>query len=414
MARLFDIRYGGFGTAPKFPHPAACEFLLARWHDTREDWIREVVEKTLTAMARGGIRDHVGGGFHRYAVDERWIVPHFEKMAYDNAELLHAFLSGYAALGTPLFKEVAQGIVDWVLAVLADRERGAFYTSQDADTGFGDDGDYWTWTPEEARAALSEREFAVAARVFDIQDAGEMHHNPKKNVLWWRQSPAGDDEWPILKDALRKLAAARGRHQPLLGPRSLGRPSGRRGRFLRHRTGPGRSRLSRHAGQARAGLPDPIGEWRRGACARPAVGVDRRRGVAPAARPPAGIVRRRSRGALALRSHAAARDRIGAQPRDAHRGGGSARSGSGVRDAPRRPAGLPAAQSRGAQDGRPTGRHRVRRHHLLAARRDSRGASRSAAVKARVLGRTGLRVGELGFGAWAIGGNQYGNAYGPA
>ena len=211
MARLFDIRYGGFGTAPKFPHPAACEFLLGRWHDTREDWIRDVVEKTLTAMARGGIRDHVGGGFHRYAVDERWIVPHFEKMAYDNAELLHAYLSGYAALGTPLFKEVAQGIVDWVLAVLADRERVAFYTSQDADTGFGDDGDYWTWTPEEARAALSEREFAVAARVFDIQDAGEMHHNPKKNVLWWRQSPAGDDEWPILKDALRKLEAARGR-----------------------------------------------------------------------------------------------------------------------------------------------------------------------------------------------------------
>src|SRR2546426_5767189 len=70
MARLFDIRYGGFGTAPKFPHPAAVQFLLARWHDTREDWMREVVEKTLAGMAKGGIRDHVGGGFHRYAVDE--------------------------------------------------------------------------------------------------------------------------------------------------------------------------------------------------------------------------------------------------------------------------------------------------------------------------------------------------------
>ncbi|PYP32843.1 MAG: hypothetical protein DMD47_03015 [Gemmatimonadetes bacterium] len=211
------------------------------------------------------------------------------------------------------------------------------------------------------------------------------------------------------------MAAARGRHHALLRPRSLGRPRGRGrgGRLLRHRTGPGRPRLSRHTGQARAGLPDPIGEWRRGACAGPAVGVDRRRGVAPAARPPAGIVRRRGRRALAVRSYAAARDRLGAQPRDAHRGGGPARSGSGVRDAPRRPAGLPAAQSRGAQDGRPTGRHRVRRHHLLAAHRDSRGASRSAAVKARVLGRTGLRVGELGFGAWAIGGNQYGNSYGP-
>ena len=212
MARLFDIRYGGFGTAPKFPHPAACEFLLARWHDTREDWIREVVEKTLTAMARGGIRDHVGGGFHRYAVDERWIVPHFEKMAYDNAELLHVYLSGYAALGTPLFKEVAQGIVDWVLAVLADRERGAFYTSQDADTGFGDDGDYWTWTPDEVRDALQdEKAYQVVRHVYDVETEGEMHHNPRKNVLWWRESPAGDDEWPILHDALRKLRAARAR-----------------------------------------------------------------------------------------------------------------------------------------------------------------------------------------------------------
>src|SRR5437773_538595 len=86
MARLFDIRYGGFGTAPKFPHAGACEFLLARWGDTRLDWAREVVEKTLDGMARGGIRDHLGGGFHRYSVDERWIVPHFEKMSYDNSE----------------------------------------------------------------------------------------------------------------------------------------------------------------------------------------------------------------------------------------------------------------------------------------------------------------------------------------
>ncbi|HEU5320465.1 MAG TPA: DUF255 domain-containing protein, partial [Methylomirabilota bacterium] len=102
MARLFDIRYGGFGAAPKFPHPAATEFLLARWYDTRVGWQRDVVERTLTAMARGGIRDHVGGGFHRYSVDERWIVPHFEKMSYDNSELLRAYCSAYAALGTPL------------------------------------------------------------------------------------------------------------------------------------------------------------------------------------------------------------------------------------------------------------------------------------------------------------------------
>jgi uncharacterized protein YyaL (SSP411 family) len=213
VAQMFDIRNGGFGTAPKFPHPAACEFLLARWHDTKVDWQREIVEKTLTAMARGGIRDHVGGGFHRYATDERWIVPHFEKMAYDNAELLRAYLSAYQSFGTPLFREVATELVDWVLEVLSDRERGAFYTSQDADVAFGDDGDYWTWTLEEAKAELTAREGAVVASVFDIAETGEMHHNPRKNVLWWKQSPASVDEGLILRDAVRKLKAARDRRE---------------------------------------------------------------------------------------------------------------------------------------------------------------------------------------------------------
>jgi uncharacterized protein len=213
MATLFDVRYGGFGSAPKFPNPAAIEFLLARWHDGRGDlaWQREIVEKTLTGMARGGIRDHLGGGFHRYSVDERWIVPHFEKMSYDNSELLRAYLGTYQALGTPLFKEVATGIVDWVLEVVADTEPGggAFATSQDADLTFGDDGDYWTWTVDEAKGALTGREFAVVASVFDVQETGEMHHNPAKNVLWWKQDPASDDDWSVLRTAIAKLKAAR-------------------------------------------------------------------------------------------------------------------------------------------------------------------------------------------------------------
>ncbi|HKW42290.1 MAG TPA: thioredoxin domain-containing protein [Gemmatimonadales bacterium] len=208
MARLFDVRYGGFGTAPKFPHPAGVEFLLARWHDAREDWMREIVAKTLTGMARGGVRDHVGGGFHRYAVDERWIVPHFEKMAYDNSELLHAYLDGYAALHVPLFEEVARGITGWVFEVLSSQAPAAFYTSQDADVQFGDDGDYWTWTPDELRATLPERVFQVARRTFDVEEQGEMHHNPRKNVLWWKRDPAADD-WPLLTEALSKLKAAR-------------------------------------------------------------------------------------------------------------------------------------------------------------------------------------------------------------
>ncbi len=212
MARLFDIRYGGFGTAPKFPAPGAVQFLLARWHDEREAWTRDMVEKTLTGMAHGGIHDHLGGGFHRYSVDERWIVPHFEKMAYDNAELLHAYLDAYAAFGVPLFKQAAGGIVDWVLEVLSDREGGAFFTSQDADVAPGDDGDYWTWTLEELGEGLrDEKASNVLRRVFDVEAQGEMHHNPDKNVLWWAHDPAGADEWSILREARQTLKAARDR-----------------------------------------------------------------------------------------------------------------------------------------------------------------------------------------------------------
>jgi len=210
-ARLFDVRYGGFGTAPKFPHPAACQFLLGRWRDTGTPWQREIVEKTLVAMAHGGIRDHLGGGFHRYAVDERWIVPHFEKMSYDNSELLRAHLSAYQAFGTPLFKETAAGIVDWVLEVLSDAAAGAFFTSQDADVQFGDDGGYWTWTPDEARGVLDAAEFAVVERVFDVRVPGEMPHDHEKNVLWLRDEPADEAERAQLRSAVRKLKAARDR-----------------------------------------------------------------------------------------------------------------------------------------------------------------------------------------------------------
>ncbi len=208
MAQTFDVRFGGFGTAPKFPHPGACQLLLARWHDTRHDWQREIVEKTLTGMALGGIHDHVGGGFHRYAVDERWIVPHFEKMAYDNAELLRTYVDAWLAFETPLYRDVAAGIVDWVLDVLADRNAPAFFTSQDADVAFGDDGDYWTWTPDEARAVLDPDEYALAEDVLDLREPGEMHHNPGKNVLWLARVPHGEER-RRLDAVLAKLAVAR-------------------------------------------------------------------------------------------------------------------------------------------------------------------------------------------------------------
>jgi uncharacterized protein YyaL (SSP411 family) len=184
MARAFDFRHGGFGSQPKFPHPAAVDFLLARWWDTGQASHREMVEKTLTGMALGGVYDQLGGGFHRYSVDERWIVPHFEKMAYDNAELLKVYLHAYAALGDPLYRATAEGIVAWGLEVLGDRQRGGFGASQDADVGLDDDGDYFTWTEAEARVVLTEEEWAAARRRWDIYPEGEMHHDPRRNVLW--------------------------------------------------------------------------------------------------------------------------------------------------------------------------------------------------------------------------------------
>src|SRR4030095_3061569 len=113
-----------------------------------------MAETTLEKMARGGMYDQLGGGFHRYSTDERWLVPHFEKMSYDNSELLKNYVHGYFVTGDRLFRETARGIVGWVDQVLSDRERGGFYASQDADVSLEDDGDYFTWTLDEVRAVL--------------------------------------------------------------------------------------------------------------------------------------------------------------------------------------------------------------------------------------------------------------------
>ena len=197
IGRLFDTREGGFGSRPKFPHPAACEFLLARWFDTGDGEARTMVERTLDAMARGGIHDHLGGGFHRYAVDERWIVPHFEKMLYDNAGLLDAYVSAAAAdLGDGpegLRRDALEGIVFWIGSTMSDSE-GGYFASQDADVGLEDDGDYFTWTADEARAALTDDEFAVLARRYHLEGPGEMRHDPRRHVLWASESLAAVGE----------------------------------------------------------------------------------------------------------------------------------------------------------------------------------------------------------------------------
>ena len=208
--RMFDPQHGGFGQSPKFPHPSALDLLIERYSRAgknqaelrsagqpgaavptkdlggRDNPLHNLIVITLEQMANGGVYDQLAGGFHRYSVDERWVVPHFEKMCYDNSELLKNYVHAYQATGNEFFASVARDIIRWMDEWLSDRERGGFYASQDADINMDDDGDYFTWTLDEARDVLTGDEAAVAALHYDINEVGEMHHNPAKNVLYVR------------------------------------------------------------------------------------------------------------------------------------------------------------------------------------------------------------------------------------
>ena len=215
---MFDPVNGGFGQAPKFPHPAALDLMIDRYARTGDERTRNVFVTTLEKMGQGGVYDQLGGGFHRYSVDERWVVPHFEKMCYDNSELLKNYVHAYQATGTEFFAGIARDIIRWMDEWLSDRERGGFYASQDADYSMDDDGDYFTWTLAEAQEVLTEEETKVASLYFDINEVGEMHHNPAKNVLYMRapvdeiaRRAALSDEQvrQLLNSAKRKMYDAR-------------------------------------------------------------------------------------------------------------------------------------------------------------------------------------------------------------
>lgn len=238
--KMFDENNGGFGAAPKFPHASILDLMIDQYvrssgaslrrtdegvrplvgsagAQTSEE-IKKVFTVTLEKMARGGVYDQLAGGFHRYSVDERWIVPHFEKMSYDNSELLKNYVHAYQATGESFFAEVARDIIRWTDDVLSDREHGGFYASQDADISLDDDGDYFTWTLDEAKSVLNEEEFQAASLHYDINEIGEMQHDPMRNVLYQRASvdelatrmklaPGRVQE--ILHSAKQKMYAAR-------------------------------------------------------------------------------------------------------------------------------------------------------------------------------------------------------------
>ncbi len=152
MASSLDAAHGGFGGAPKFPVPLTSSFLLRYSHRTGSELALRCVTKTLDEMMSGGIRDHVGGGFHRYSTDRVWLVPHFEKMLYDNAQLAKLYTEAHQATGNPAYAVAATETLDWILQEMTDAN-GGFYSAQDADTTEGE-GVYYTWTPAEAEDAL--------------------------------------------------------------------------------------------------------------------------------------------------------------------------------------------------------------------------------------------------------------------
>jgi uncharacterized protein YyaL (SSP411 family) len=217
VLEAFDPRNGGFGSQPKFPHPSVLDLLLQAALNRGNAEAGHAFTVTLEKMARGGVYDQLAGGFHRYSVDERWVVPHFEKMLYDNTELLRNYVHGFQSFVREDFLLTAREIVDWLDATMSDRTRGGFYASQDADIDLDDDGDYFTWTLDEARAVLDPAELEVAARYWDIGELGDMHHNPAKNVLHVKQPLAefvastGDAKLTLrlLSSAQQKLLAAR-------------------------------------------------------------------------------------------------------------------------------------------------------------------------------------------------------------
>lgn len=178
IARAYDSDNGGLGQAPKFPNAGVYELFLRHYCYSLSERYLEMVVHTLTKMAQGGIYDHLGGGFHRYSVDAKWLVPHFEKMLYDNAQLVRAYAALYTVTREFLFKSVVEETVAYLLREMQHPE-GGFYSTQDADSE-GEEGKFFVWTPAEITGLLGEEDGAIFCRIFDVSEEGNFEG---KNIL---------------------------------------------------------------------------------------------------------------------------------------------------------------------------------------------------------------------------------------
>lgn len=181
LCREYDGKYGGFSPAPKFPLPHGLLFLLRYWKHTGEQQALEMVVKTLDCMSAGGIFDHVGFGFHRYSTDEKWLIPHFEKMLYDNALLAYTYLEAFQATGDKHYAQVAKQIFTYIKSSMTSPE-GGFYSAEDADSE-GVEGKFYAWTPEEIKDILGTFEGELFCKVYDITAEGNFEDKSIPNLI---------------------------------------------------------------------------------------------------------------------------------------------------------------------------------------------------------------------------------------
>ena len=180
LLQNFDEQFGGFGDQPKFPQPMTLEFAMSQYRRGGDADVLHIAEHTLEQMAAGGIYDHLGGGFHRYSVDRIWLVPHFEKMLYDNGQLLRSYLHAWQINGRPEHRQVVDETVDYVLREMTSPE-GGFYSAQDADSE-GEEGKFFVWTAEEIEAVLGEEEADLLGRTYGVTPGGNFEGNTILNL----------------------------------------------------------------------------------------------------------------------------------------------------------------------------------------------------------------------------------------
>jgi uncharacterized protein len=210
-----DRRFGGFGGAPKFPQAMNLEVLLRHHHRTGDRAALDGVELSLRSMANGGIYDQLGGGFARYSVDEYWLVPHFEKMLYDNALLSRLYLETHLATGDPFYRRIAEETLDYVLRDMTSEE-GGFFSAEDADSE-GEEGKFYVWTPDELEGALDPEDAQLAARYWDVTERGNfegkniLHVSRPSEAVAAEFGLAPEELWERVVGIRERLFAVRGR-----------------------------------------------------------------------------------------------------------------------------------------------------------------------------------------------------------